>query len=317
MNQELPLDLFLDSAVQALRQVSLACGPALPRAVVLLRGTQGVLYCSGCGKSAFVAMKLASSLASLGRVAHFLDPCAASHGEASMLRAEDLLVTVSHSGESDELLELALGAPCPVLALCGRPDSRLGRAARLVLPTGLVQDPSPGVPTSSHLAASFVADLLVAGATLCPDGSLARPQRHPAGAIGRAQRILVEQVMREPPTLTPETSVTEVLRLLTARPLGAVLIVDNKRLTGILTDGDLRRAVERLGPLVFERRAVELATLSPVVVRSDATVGQALEIMERRPSQISVLPVVDPAGELVGLVRIHDLVLAGMPPETP
>jgi arabinose-5-phosphate isomerase len=303
---------FVEAALFALRSSGQAALPALDATATLVSASTGLVAATGCGKSAFVARKFAASLATLGRRALFLDAGCAAHGEAGLLQPEDLLVVFSRSGETDEVVTLALRAPCPVVALTARPESRLGRAARQVLYLGDVADPIPGFPTVSWLAMGLVAELLVLETTRTAGGAFVSPVAHPAGTVGRGRGICVARVMHTPPVIGRNAPFCDVLRLLTSRALGAVVLAEEGRLVGILTDGDLRRAVERNGEGVFGCLASEIATPDPVVVLESAGLGDALELMERRKSQISVLPVVDDAGRVVGLVRLHDLVQAGM-----
>jgi arabinose-5-phosphate isomerase len=300
-----PVALF-QHFVEAVQAAQCACAGALPGAVALVASRPGLVACTGAGKSGLVARKLASTLATGGRRAVWLDPGAAAHGEASLLGADDLLVAVSRSGESDEVVCLAQAAPCPVLALTARPGSRLGRAARLVLDCGAVSDPAGAAPSASYLAASAVADALAL--LVGPAGEPA----HPAGAIGRARSIPVERVMHPPPVVAPDTPVAELLGVLGGHGLGAVLLVVDGALVGIVTDGDLRRAVARHGDTLLGLQARDIATLDPVSVRASASIGHALRLMEERPSQIAVLPVLSDKERTVGLVRIHDLVQAGL-----
>ncbi len=300
-----PVALF-DHFVHALQEAGRASSPQLPAAVRLVGACRGLVVCTGAGKSGLVARKLAATLSTQGHRACWLDPGAAAHGELGLLGKQDLLVAVSRSGESDEVLALALAAPCPVLALTGRAGSRLGRAAALVLDCGAVPDPPGAPPTATYLAASAVADALALGV-----GSVAAPL-HPAGAIGRARRIPVARVMHAPPVVAPDLPVSQLLSVLTGHGLGAVLLVRDGALAGIVTDGDLRRAVETHRGAVLELCAQDIATTSPVTVQARAPLGQALALMEDRPSQIAVLPVLDQDDVVVGLVRIHDLVQAGL-----
>ncbi len=305
-----PSECFAHFA-QAVEAAGRAAGPGLAAASGLVLECRGLVACSGVGKSGMVARRLASSLASAGRRATWLDPGAAAHGDAGLLRRDDLLVVISRSGESDEVLALALAAPCPVLVLTARPGSRLGRAARQVLDCGAVADPPGAPPTASALAASSVADALVL-AVCGRSRGVAAAAHHPAGALGRARTIPVERVMHPPPVVAPSTPMPALLAAISQHGLGAVLLVQGERLSGIVTDGDLRRAVERLGDGALAATAAEIATLDPVTVRASAPLGQALSLMEDRPSQISVLPVLNEQGGVVGLVRIHDLVQAGL-----
>jgi arabinose-5-phosphate isomerase len=295
-----------DQYAAAVRAAGQAAGPALEPAAAQVRRCRGLVACAGAGKSGIVARKLASSLATLGRRALWLDPGAAAHGEAALLGANDLLVLVSRSGESDEVVALALGAPCPVLALCDRPLSRLGRAAALVLPCGGASDPEGLPPSTSWLAMAAVAEALVAAVGAAGEAV------HPAGALGRAREIPVARVMHPPPGVDPEQPVSEVLGVLTRHALGAVLLEQDGLLLGIITDGDLRRAVEREGAGALDLPAQAIATRAPVSVREAASLGEALRLMEDRPSQIAVLPVLDEQDRVVGLVRLHDLVRAGL-----
>lgn len=303
-------DLF-DRFAAALEGARQAAGPALPAAAALVRTRGGLVVATGAGKSGIAARKFVATLATLGRRALFLDPLAAGHGEAAVLAPDDLLVVVSRSGETDEVVDLALVAPCPVLVVTARPESRLGRAAAGVLPLGPVTDPGRGVPTASFLATVAVLDAL---ALALDAGEPEAPHlpHHPRGALGRGRSVPVARVMHPPPVLPPEASASEVLDLLTGRALGAVVLVAGGRLAGIVTDGDLRRAVGRLGPEVLSARARDLATPDPVVVRHTASLAEALALMEDRPRQIAVLPVVDDGHRVVGLLRLHDVVRAGV-----
>lgn len=300
-----PVALF-DHFVHALQEAGQASAPRLREGTLLVQDCQGLVVCTGAGKSGLVARKLAATLSTLGRRACWLDPSAAAHGEAGLLGPRDLLVAVSRSGESDEVVTLALAAPCPLLVLTGRPGSRLGRAAAVVLDCGQVPDPPGSPPSASYLAATAVADALALGA-----GPAAQPL-HPAGAIGRARRIPVARVMHPPPVVSPELPLSDLLGALSRHGLGAVLLVRGERLAGIVTDGDLRRAVERHGGAVLGLLAQDIATAGPVTVHDQAPIGEALSLMEHRPSQIAVLPVLDEEDRVVGLVRIHDLVQAGL-----
>lgn len=297
---------FFEQLVAAVHAAGRAAAPGLVPAAAMVRGCAGLVACSGAGKSGIIARKLASSLATLGRRALWLEPGAAAHGDAALLRGDDLLVLVSRSGESDEVVALALQAPCPVLALCDRPQSRLGRAAGLLLPCGGVLDPEGLPPTTSWLAAAAVAEALVAEV-----GATGEPV-HPAGALGRAREVPVGRVMHPPPLVAPDLPVSEVLGVLTRHALGAVLLERDGLLMGIITDGDLRRAVTREGAAALDLPARAIATRFPVAVRESASLGEAMRLMEDRLSQIAVLPVLDGAERVVGLVRLHDLVRAGL-----
>ncbi len=254
------------------------------------------IWCVGLGKSGIVAHKLSATLKSFGRAAHTLHPVDALHGDAGAMGAEDALVAISASGHTAEILRFLRGSPLPIVALTD-PGSPLAALATATLDASVESEAGGDAPVTSFLVASALADALAL--QLRDDGGL----NHPGGFVGLGQR-LVASLMRPAPLVTATLTVAGCIPHLHD---GAVLIEGG----GIFTDGDLRRAVGA-DPAALSRPVGELCTREPVTVRATDPASLALDRMERRSSQLSVLPVVDEGGRYVGLVRLHDLVRAGL-----
>lgn len=284
-------DVFFDAAAQALVAAKLANRDRWAPAVALVANAD-VAWCTGIGKSGLVARKLAGTLGSLGRRAVFLHPVEALHGDSGSVRPTDVVVAVSQSGHTAEVLRVVGALQVPTLALT-RPGSPLATIATAVLDTDVPFEAGGSLPATAFTVATTVADALAF--------SLGGELRHPGGYIGAMARP-VRDFMLPAPLVPRDTPVVDLIARLGA---GAVLVEGG----GIFTDGDLRRAVGR-SPGALARPVSELCTSSPVTVQASDPARVALERMERRDSQISVLPVVED-GAYVGLVRLHDLVRAG------
>lgn len=288
-------DDVLGLAVTALQTARLRNADRWPPAIAVLDNAV-TIWCVGIGKSGHVAQKLAATLRSFGRLAHFLHPVEALHGDAGALRAGDALVVISASGRTAELTRFLVGARYPLVAIT-TPDSPLGDAATAVLDASVDEEIGGLAPVTAHIVAVALADALAL--QLRSGGALV----HPGGFIGLASRT-VGSLMLPAPLVDGTTTVAACIPSLKA---GAVLVSGG----GIFTDGDLRRAVGS-DPSSLSRRVGELCTPNPVTVREDDLASLALDKMERRTSQLTVLPVVDEVGDYVGIVRLHDLVRAGL-----
>ena len=259
-------------------------------------GGAGTVWATGLGKSALVARKFAASATSFGRSAHFLHPVEALHGDAGSVRGGDVLLAVSASGRTAEVLRVVRELAVPVVSVCPA-ESPLAGLSTAVLDASVDVEAGGEAPSTSFLVAMALVEGLVL--SMRPAGGL----HHPGGFIGLSRRP-VRELMLPPPLVERDRSLLSCIPLLGC---GAVLVVGG----GIFTDGDLRRLVGRdAGAL--EKRVGDVCTSSPVSVRDDESCALALDRMERRGSQLSVLPVVDAAGHYVGLVRLHDLVRAGL-----
>jgi arabinose-5-phosphate isomerase len=278
---------------------------------------QGRVVVTGMGKSGHVGRKMAATLASTGTPAMFVHPAEASHGDLGMITPSDVVIAISNSGESEELtaiLPLIRRMGIPLIAMTGRPTSTLGRHADLLLDSAVEKEACPHnlAPTASTTAQLALGDAL-AIALLTARGF--RPddfaRSHPGGALGRKLLTLVSDVMR-PADATPsvglQASLTDMMREISAKGLGATAIVDeHKHPIGIFTDGDLRRLIES-GTDLRQVTAASAMHPHPRTVRPDALAVDAADLMETH--RITSVLVVDATGQLCGALNSHDLMRA-------
>ena len=295
----------------------------LERALTLLAGCDGKVIISGIGKSAFIARKIAATLTSTGTRAVFLHPSDALHGDIGILHSSDVVVILSNSGETDEILGMLpylKNRGVPLIAIVGNVNSTVARNADAVLDASVDKETCPFnlAPTASTTVALAIGDALALTVMqmkgLTPEDFALN---HPAGRLGKRLTLKVSDLMRkgdDNPTILPSASWVEVVSAITRGGLGAVNVVtDAGILAGIITDGDLRRAVQNSNPSEFGKLSAEgLMTRNPITTTPDELAYTALQLMENRPSQISVLPVIDGGRRSVGLLRLHDLVRMGL-----
>jgi arabinose-5-phosphate isomerase len=278
----------------------------------------GKVIATGIGKSGFVARKMAATLTSIRIPAVYLHPVDALHGDLGILDPGDVVVAFSKSGETQEvtrLAEIVAKHGAIVVSITSRRGSALGAIAtyELVAPIVHELDPHNLLPTASTTQALVMADLLcVAAAQLNGDVVRKLQHSHPHGAIGAALLRTVDGVMHAGsslPMVRPGTMVRTAVGVLSDTALGIVCVVDDaRRLCGIITDGDVRRYVG--GQIDLDATPVDVVmTKHPVSVRPTDTLYDALQIMEARDRQISVVPVVS-EGECVGVLRLHDIMRA-------
>jgi len=294
-----------------------AFGAAFERAVKLLLERGGKIVLSGVGKSGLIAQKIAATLCSTGAPAIFLHSADAVHGDLGVFQPGDPAILVSKSGATAEVLRLVpvikrFGSP--IIALVCNAESPLAAKADVTLDLGTKTeaDPLGLVPTTSALLTLAAGDALAA-ALMTERGFKQSDfaQFHPAGQLGRNLLLTVGEVMHgkeRVALVAPDAPLRELVIAMTERPLGAACVLDAEgRLAGIVTDGDLRRALRHITDLAAVRVS-EVMTRKPVTAAPAMTLGAAAQLMENRPSQLSVLPVISPAdGLFVGLIRIHDI----------
>jgi len=292
-------------------------GPDFVAAVHRILEVRGRVVVMGMGKSGHVGRKIAATLASTGTPAMFVHPAEASHGDLGMIKAVDLVLAISNSGEVDELttlLPLVKRQGVPLIAMTGRRDSTLARHADIVLDSGVAKEACPLnlAPTASTTAQMAYGDAL-AVALLDARGFGADDfaRSHPGGALGRKLLTHVSDVMRagaDVPRVGPGANVGELMRAMSTKGFGATAVVDAEgRAAGIFTDGDLRRLIEA-GTDLRTVGAAEVMHPSPRTVRHDALAVEAAELMEQHG--ITRLFVVDADGRLVGALNTNDLLRA-------
>jgi len=302
---------------QALRALMGRQSEHFAHAVNAMLQCRGRIVVMGMGKSGHVGRKIAATLASTGTPAFFVHPAEASHGDLGMLTGADVVLAISHSGESDELaaiLPAVLRLGVVLVAMTGNPGSTLARHARWVLSSAVDQEACPLnlAPTASTTAQMALGDAL-AVALLDARGFREEDfaRSHPGGSLGRRLLMHVRDLMRsgdDVPVVVPEASFDALLRQMTGKGLGFTAVVDEEgRPIGIFTDGDLRRLIERGGEL-RGLRAEEVMHRQPKTVRQDALAVTAAEVMERH--RVTSVLVVDDEGRLVGALNSNDLMRA-------
>ena len=292
-------------------------------AVRLLDDCPGKVVLIGVGKSGIVARKVAATLTSIGTVAVYLHPSDALHGDLGIVTSKDVAIVLSNSGETDELIVMLpylKRRQVPIIAIVGNLRSTLSGHADVVLDASVDKEACPFnlAPTTSTTVALAIGDALAM--TLMKVKGFTQEDfalNHPAGRLGKRLTLRVKDLMHsgaENPTVTLQASVIEVVSAIGQAGLGAVNVVDDYGyLMGIITDGDVRRLLQRVRPADLETLIGDaIMTRNPVVVFSDTLAYHALQLMEDRPSQISVLPVVDQERRCVGLIRLHDIVKSGL-----
>jgi arabinose-5-phosphate isomerase len=310
----------------ALGRLAASLGADFDRAVDLLLGCRGRVVVCGMGKSGHVGRKISSTLVSTGTDSAFLHPAEGFHGDVGVVTARDVALAISNSGTTREVLELVpvirnLGAK--VIALTASPASPLARAADVALCWGDEReaDPMELVPTVSAALTLALGDALTVA--LMARRGFDRTDYllfHPSGAIGKKLTVRVIDLLRGPhtnPTVPESATFSEALEVVTRYTLGGVSVVDPAgRLVGILTDGDIRRAIQRAEGRVGDllgRGVSEVMTRRPAVTRPDALAVDALRQMEaHQPRPIFLLPVADAEGRAVGMIHLHTLVQAGL-----
>ena len=319
--------------IELLRAEAAAIGKAasrlkaeeIDRVVAILSECKGKIVLLGVGKSGIIAQKIAATMTSSGTAAVYLHPSDALHGGLGIVTSDDVVIMLSNSGETDELLELLpylKRRQVPLVAIVGSLKSSIAQRADAVIDASVDQEACPLnlAPTASTTVALAIGDALAM--TLMQAKGLTEndfASNHPAGQLGKRLTLRVADLMHggsQNPTIATDAAWLEIISAISHYGLGAVNVVDAEgRLAGIITDGDLRRSLQRINPpdLAFANiKCDDLMTANPIVTNPEMLAFDALRLMEDRPSQISVLPVVEGDGLCVGLIRLHDIVRSGL-----
>ncbi|WP_341909026.1 KpsF/GutQ family sugar-phosphate isomerase [Polaromonas sp. YR568] len=306
-----------DIEAAAVQGLAARVGPEFAEAVALILDCRGRVVVMGMGKSGHIGRKVAATLASTGTPALFVHPAEASHGDLGMITADDVVLAISNSGESEELtviLPVLNRQGVPLVAITGGLQSTLAKQARVTLDSGVVVEACPLnlAPTASTTAQLAMGDAL-AVALLDARGFREEDfaRSHPGGALGRKLLTHISDVMRSGdavPMVRLDTNFTDLMREMSAKGLGAAAVVDgSQRVLGIFTDGDLRRLIEK-GVDLRSSHAGEVMHPNPQTVRADALAVEAVALMEQH--RINSVLVVDDAGALCGALNTNDLMRA-------
>jgi len=307
----------LQAESRAIAAAAARLDQCLPRAVQLILDHQGKVVVSGVGKSGHIGQKIAATLASTGTPAVFLHAAEAVHGDLGIYTPGDPSILISKSGSTAELLRLVpilRQFRSPLIAIVGNPKSPLARQADIVMDARVEReaDTLNLAPTCSTTVALALGDALAVSLMHARQFSLQDFARyHPGGQIGRNLWLRVADVMHQGEDVAwvrLDTPLRQVIIAMTERPLGAACVVDEEfSLLGLVTDGDLRRALLAHED-IRQLRSADCMSRKPLTVAPEASLREAIRLMEDRSSQISVLPVLDPkTRRCLGLVRIHDI----------
>jgi arabinose-5-phosphate isomerase len=306
----------MDAEGRAILDARTKLGGAIRIAITVLFTCGAKTVVTGIGKSGLIGRKIAATLCSTGTPAAFMHPVEALHGDLGMCAPGDPVIMLSKSGSTPELLALVpllKQSGSKIIGILGSTESQLGRVLDVVLDASVSReaDPLDIAPTSSAVVALAIGDALASALMVSRGFTLEDYGRsHPGGQLGRSLLLAVQDVMHTGSRVAwvaPGSTLKEVVVMMTEHPLGAACVVDEaRRLLGLITDGDLRRVLRRVDD-IRSLSAADAMTPEPTTIAPQVRLREALELMENRPSQIGVLPVVDTQGVCVGLVRVHDM----------
>jgi arabinose-5-phosphate isomerase len=290
------------------------------KAVEMMHSCAGKVIVTGMGKSGLIGKKIAATLASTGTPALFLNPAEGSHGDVGMVSRNDVVLAISNSGGTEEIVRLLptlKRLDIKIIALVGKIESQLSNAADVVLDVSVAKEACPMglAPTASTTAALAMGDALAI--TLLNKRGFTEEDFalfHPGGNLGRRLLLIVEDLMHignNVPSVSLETTVQEAIIEISSKRMGVTAVTNSDgTLQGIITDGDLRRGLEKWGEVFFSMTAREVMTNLPKTIRKNMLAAKALAIMEKY--SITVLMVTDDNNGIDGVLHLHDLLKAGI-----
>lgn len=289
------------------------------KAVELIYHSKGRVVITGIGKSANIATKIVSTLNSTGTPAIFMHAADAIHGDLGMIQKEDVVICISKSGNTPEikvLVPLIKATSSPLIAIVGEEESVLAKSADYVLNCHVSEEADPNnlAPTCSTTAQLVIGDALAVALLKMRGFSKEDFARyHPGGSLGKRLYLKVSDIYpnNERPQVSPDTPLNDVLMEITSKRLGTTAVVENGKVEGIITDGDLRRMLNEQGSIIpLNILAKDIMTKNPKCISPEAFAVKSLEIM--RENQITSLLVVDEEGKYLGVIHLHDLIKEGI-----
>lgn len=311
--KEIAENIF-DTEIEALKCVKNRLGDELEKIAQLILNAKGKVVITGIGKSGLIGRKIASTLSSTGTTAIFMSSAEGVHGDLGVINKDDIVIAISNSGNAPEVLAIIpavkrIGAT--LIGMTGNKESTLAKNSLYVMDIGVEKEGCPLnlAPMASSTATLVMGDALATILMKMRDfKSEDFAVFHPGGSLGKKLLMRVKDVMnRNIPTVEESDSIERVIMQMTKGRAGIVCIVESDRLSGIITEGDIRRALENKKNF-FDLKAKDIMTRDYTYTTEEAMVIEALELMERRENQISVLPVLD-GKRVIGIVRIHDLLI--------
>lgn len=305
----------INTEMLALKHMKETLGDNFADAVELILACSGKCIVTGMGKSGLVGRKIAATLASTGTPSFFLHPGEAFHGDLGMISKDDVVLALSYSGETDEILKIVPFIHSngnKLVSMTGNPESALAKNSDIHLDVSVEQEAcilhlAPTTSTTAQIAmgdALAVSLMQMRGFTSVDFACL-----HPGGSLGRRLLMTVGNVMRshDLPVVAPDCSATDMIHAISKGGLGLIIICDGERIEGIVTDGDVRRAMERRRAEFFNIKAADIATPNPKTISADKKLIEAEKMMTR--NKVTSLLVTDDAGKLQGVIQIYDIKL--------
>ena len=308
-----------DIEAKAILKLKDSLGIDFDKAIDILYNTKGKVIITGMGKSGLIGKKIAATLTSTGTPSYFLHPAESTHGDSGIITRDDVVIAISNSGETQELLNLLplikrFGVQ--IISMTGNMESTLAKAGNVVLNIAVEKEACPlgKAPTASTTATLAMGDAL-AVCLLKKRGFTEEDFLiyHPGGALGKGIKFHVEDLMLKEnlPIADENMLFTDLIKLISEHKLGMAIIIDDAgRLSGILTDGDIRRVVVKYSSDITHLKAKEVMTINPKTVAQQDFAASALHLMEKY--SITALAVVDDDNKPIGVVHIHDLLKAGV-----
>ncbi|MBI5634004.1 MAG: KpsF/GutQ family sugar-phosphate isomerase [Nitrospirae bacterium] len=310
----------LQTEADAVRSLIDKLDETFDKAVEIILSSKGRVVVTGMGKSGLVGKKIAATLASTGTPSFFMHPAEASHGDLGMVTADDVIIAISNSGETDEIIGIIPFLKrfnVGLVSLTGNHGSTLAKAAEVNLDISVMEEACPLgiVPTSSTTAALAMGDA-IAVALLTKRGFQQDDFAffHPSGSLGKKLFIRVKDLMHAGdalPIISPEASLTAAVMEISSKRLGLSIVAESDRvMLGIITDGDVRRGIEKWGKGFFDMKARDVMTRNPRVISEGELAAKALAVMENL--SITALVVADENGRTTGVIHLHDILKKGI-----